>query len=303
MTLEKFAARMVKAMPVDHQKVRTTPEKWYISGTVTYGGYLHKIDRAIAFRNHIGLDLICDSTDSVYGKVEGRFKTWLESTTLELRGPASVVSGAGPVENPREVVTITKHHLEKQELGGEPIGDVSGFKVKEGMVIVWNRTAPYFTLEVPGKAFSGYGKDRAWFLVDGAILQIQSTSVGDFYPKSGAQDPTIILAAHRDWEFQYLQNTVGKKAKLESWPFQLMDGTPVLYWEATPEGAENSPAKRHLYCTRCKDGVVLVTYSVETPEVSRDQAKKLLLSAIEHVTYSSRPYDMKKVQQALASSP
>ena len=47
-----------------------------------YGGYSHRIIHTFRSKGNLGLQLICDSTDSAYSKVENEFIEWIKSVRL-----------------------------------------------------------------------------------------------------------------------------------------------------------------------------------------------------------------------------
>ena len=304
MTLEYFANYLLKDTPVKVSKRVMKNGRLYVDGTAVYGGYTHIIRRAFSFHNRVGIDIMCDSTDSVYPEVKVTFDSWLSAAVLSPRiTPKPVLSPApAPAEGKDDVVVTTTTLMEKQKPGGTLGGEVAGIKDSDGMVIIWNQSAPYFTLKVEGNKFAGYGQGRALFTVDEAMLQIQSTELKDFCPDARLQDPELILSAHRDWEFRYMEGLSGVKCALHSWSGKLEDGTPVLYWDVTPEKVTPGGAVKHLFCTRYQAGSVISVYSAEDKKVSLDQAKNLVYYAISHIEFSPKKFDMKEMQKQITTN-
>ncbi|WLT32341.1 hypothetical protein [Geothrix sp. PMB-07] len=60
-------------------------DKIIIQGTIEYGGAVHRIVRAFLVEGNVGLDLICDTYDSVYASVKDDFNFWIDSARLTPR--------------------------------------------------------------------------------------------------------------------------------------------------------------------------------------------------------------------------
>jgi hypothetical protein len=176
---------------------------------------------------------------------------------------------------------------------------VVGLRDHDGLVIVWNRAQPYFRTRVPALLVSGYSGDRALFMVDGMILQLNSVDAKAFR-RNAAFDVEATLRAHRDWEVKAMRKVLGARSTVESWPGQLTDGTPVLYWELTPEHQKPGTPTKHLMVTRFHDGNVICATSVEGGEITAAKAKALVFEAITHVEFSEKAIDLPRLQQELA---
>lgn len=302
MTLKGFSNYLLKRAAFKINRRETINGRIYLQGTTNYGGYTHIIRRAFSFNNRVGIDLICDSTSTVLEQVKDDFDTWLRSAELDPRiVPVRVqLAEVTSPEPPKDEVVVTKKQvIEKQTPGGPLKGDIAGIKDHGGMVIVWNQSAPYFKVKVEGSDVAGYGSEYLMFTVDGVLLQIQSTELKDFCPDGSLKDPEAILIAHRDWEFRYIEDVLHAKCALRSWTGRLADGSPVLYWDVTPEQAPPKSAGKRLFCTRYKDGSVITVNSTETSEVSLDRAVNLAFYAISHIEFSREKFDMKKIQEQL----
>jgi hypothetical protein len=140
------------------------------------------------------------------------------------------------------------------------------------------------------------------FTVDGVLLQVQTAELMDFNPDPSLKDPESILVAHRDWEYRYLQDISECKCALQSWAGKLADGSPILYWDVTPEKVPPGGAVKHVFCTRYEAGAVIVVGSVETKDVSLDQAKNLVFYAISHVDFSKEMFDIKKFKKQMTDA-
>lgn len=305
MSLEDFSAYLLQQIPMQGTRKETRDGRVFVTGTANYGGYTHVLRRAFVVRGRIGLDLLCDSTDTVFEKVQADFDTWVATVTLEPRivpVPVQLEELADAKE--KGVVTVYTHHLEKMKPGGKLEGDVAAMQVQDGMAIFWNRSKPYFRVKVDGRAFVGFGgSSHPTFTADGAILELVCVDAAEFCPDPGAVGPERVLLAHRDWEFRYLEETTGVPCQLRSWSGTLADGTAILYWDLTPQKTRDRHLPRHVFCTRYRDGVVVGLNSVEDEEVTLDRAMDLVFSGVAGVQFADVPYDLAKIQNQERSRP
>jgi|GEM_PF-3793528 len=303
MNLDYFSQYLLKQSPIKETNRVLKDGRLFIQGTTVYNGYTHIISRAFSYSNRVGIDIICDSTDSVYAQVKGAFDSWLRSTQLVPRITSTPVflPDQPNSQAKAEAAEASPRTVEKQQPGGPLEGDVAGIKDSDGMVIVWNRSTPYFKLKVEGNEFAGYGPGGVWFKVDGVVLQVKSTETTEFCSATPAKSPEAVLLAHRDWEYRYMQEVLGVKCALQSWAGKLDDGTPILYWDVTPETTSSEGASKHLFCTRFLDGSVVVLYSVETKDVSLDRAKNLIFFGITHIEFSKEKINFQNLQKELAA--
>jgi len=172
------------------------------------------------------------------------------------------------------------------------------------MVIVWNRSKPYFRMKVLGRDVSGFGETGAYFTVDGIFLQVLSVEATAFLPAGAKADAAAILTAHRDWDFKNMQRALGEKSVLTSYAGKLADGTPFLYWQVVPEKklAPGSPST-YLMVTRFHAGGVIGATSVEQEGIPLDRAKALVFDAISHIQFSETMMNMHQIQKELAAVP
>lgn len=299
MTLDDFSAYLLRQIPMKDPRRETRNGRLYVTGTAEYGGYTHILRRAFVVRGRVGLDLLCDSTDTVFEKVREDFEKWVATVTLEPRiVPVPVQLPEPPMEKGNRVVTVYSHTLEKQKPGGKLQGDVVAMYVEDGMAIYWNRSKPFFKILVEGQKFEGYeGTSHLAFTADGAFLQFVCVEAGEFCPDHATQSPDRVLLAHRDWEFRYLEETTGVPCQLRSWAGTLADGTPILYWDLTPEKTPTKSLPRHVFCTRYKDGVVMGLSSVEEKEITLARAMDLVFSGTATIQFSDASYDLAKIQE------
>jgi hypothetical protein len=302
MTLKGFSKYLLKQAPFKVTNREMKNGRLYLQGTRAYGGYTHVVRRVFSFTNRVGVDVICDSTDSVYKRVKDDFDFWLQSAELTPRiapAPVQLPDVVPPTPANDEVVVTRNQLVERQAPGGALAGDVAGIKDEDGMIVIWNQSPPYFKVKVEGRDVAGYGSEYLMFTVDGVMLQIQSTALREFCPDESLKDPEAILIAHRDWECRYMQDVLRTKCTLRSWTGRLTDGSPVLYWDVTPDKAPSNGATTRVFCTRYKDGSVITTNSVETADVNLDRAKNIAFYAISHIDFSNDKFDMKKIQEQL----
>jgi hypothetical protein len=298
-SLEDFSAYLLRQTPMKGARKELRDGRLYVSGTVAYGGYTHVIRRAFVVQGRIGLDLVCDSTDTVFEKVREDFMNWVATVALEPRivpGPIQLQELAAGKGN--GVVTVYTHTLEKQKPESTIKGDLVAMYLKDGMAIYWNCSKPFFRIKVEGRTFAGYeGSTRLAFTADGALLQLVCADAREFCPDFATQSPEHILLAHRDWEFRYLEETMGVPCQLRSWSGALADGTPILYWDLTPAKTRDKNLPRHVFCTRYRDGVVVGLNSVEAKEVTLERAMDLVYSGTANSQFSDAPYDLAKIQE------
>lgn len=113
----------------------------------------------------------------------------------------------------------------------------------------------------------------AYFTVDGVFLQLISVPTREFQ-RAGAKTTTRrTLEAHRDWDYRNMQRYMRAKSALRSEFTTLLSGTPVLYWQVTPEHMPaGNRATTYLMVTRLQAGSAIGATSVETAQVRLDRA-------------------------------
>ncbi len=299
MSLEDFSAYLLRQVPMQDLTREIRDGRLYVTGTSAYGGYTHVLRRAFVVQGRIGLDLLCDSTDTVLERVREDFETWVATVALEPRiVPAPVQLSEPPKGKENGVVTAYTPTLEKQKPGGKLEGDVAAMYVNGGMAIFWNRSKPYFKIMVEGRTFEGLtGSSHVAFMADGAFLQLVCADADEFCPDHASQSPERVLLAHRDWEFRYLEETMGVSCTLRSWAGTLADGTPMLYWDITSEKTPARDLPRHVFCTRYRDGVVLGLNSVESKATSLARAMDLVYAGTATIQFSGQAFDLGKIQE------
>jgi hypothetical protein len=181
--------------------------------------------------------------------------------------------------------------------------DLYALRDDDGLVIVWNKSKPYFRTKVVGAETKGtVDGHSAYFLIDGIFLQVLSLETEQFLKSTDGLSDEQILVAHRDWEFDYMKNTLHSAASVKSWLNKLPDGTPILYWEAIPEKMVVGKPMKHIMVTRRVPGAVICATSVEDSSTPLDKAKALIFYTISHVELLSNRLEATDLQKVLTRS-
>jgi hypothetical protein len=197
------------------------------------------------------------------------------------------------------------HSVSALPAGLVPIQDappISAIKSADGYVLVWNGPDLHFTLAIKGKDIKPLpDSERVFFQVDGMVFQVQLAQISQFAPnaKETKLDNKAILAAHRDWETKYLEDTLGFKLKVQSSNASLESGGDALLWQYDMPEAMKVEAKKQVYLTVVSGDYVLVLNSVVTATVSEAQARKLLQDALATLKTSAVEIDVKKLAESI----
>ncbi|HEV2825967.1 MAG TPA: hypothetical protein VGW76_00075 [Pyrinomonadaceae bacterium] len=190
------------------------------------------------------------------------------------------------------VIDVTSH----QEEGWAAI------KTLEGLLFVWNLKGLYFTLAIKGKEIKPVNDpDHIFFNVDGRVLQIQLASIKDFAPDAEQKklDDKLILAAHRDWESNYIEGLLKSKLRVQTFNAKLSNGGAALMWQYDmPEGM-NAESKKQLYVTAVKNDFVLMLNSTATAALSDADGRKFLMDTIATFKPSPTPIDVKQLSESI----
>src|SRR5258706_9661076 len=111
-------------------------------------------------------------------------------------------------------------------------GEQSGMiKTAKGVLVVWNEPGNYYTIEIKGEKILPASQPLL-FQVDGKFFQIQTAEKKAFLkdPKDKKLDDKAILAAHRDWEGDYISGIIGKTLKIDSEWLKLPNNVDALAW-------------------------------------------------------------------------
>jgi hypothetical protein len=175
-------------------------------------------------------------------------------------------------------------------------------KLDEGLLFVWNVRGLYFTLTIKGKEVKALNDpDHIFFSVDDKIFQIQVAAISQFAPdaKEKKLDDKALLAAHRDWEAQYIEGILKIKLPVRSFNAKLSNGSDALMWQFDmPEGT-NAEAKQQIYLTLVNKDYILLLNSVATATVSDELARKFLLETVATLKVSPSAIDVKALSQSI----
>lgn len=186
-------------------------------------------------------------------------------------------------------------------------GEQSGMiKSAKGVLVVWNEPGNYYTIEIIGKTINPAGKPPPiYFQVDGHFLQIQTARKSDFLKdqKNKSADDKTILAAHRDWEADYMSQLLNTKLKFDSEWIKLPDGSDALWWSSdVPEKVRTSEAsaKKQLYLSVVKRDHVFLLNSAVTPDDNNEKTlRQLLLDTMKTLKSSDKPLSLKKASEEI----
>ena len=179
---------------------------------------------------------------------------------------------------------------------------VNAIFMGSGYLLVCNWPGLYFSLEVKGKKVKPLPQtEHVFFEVDGIVLQVQGAAISDFVKDIKDKRPSDqeILAAHRDWESDYVGSALGKKLKVESSPQKLPNGTEALLWKfAMPDGF-NCQAKTQMYLAIVSKDHVLLLNGVVDKTMEDADVQKYLLDTAATIKISAEPIDVKKLSEAI----
>jgi hypothetical protein len=223
-------------------------------------------------------------------------KTWITRLVLVIAMFFVVNAPVKPIDAQQPTAAPTQAAAPQSEDGWVAI------KLDEGIVFVWNAPGLYFTLTIKGKEIKPLNDlEHIFFSVDGLVFQLQLASVSEFAPdaKERKLDDKTILAAHRDWEWKYLEGLLGSKLKVQSIDTKLDNGSQALQWQIDMPAGRNADAKKQLYLTIVGGNYVLLVNSVATNTISDDVARKFLLETIATLRVSPTPIDVKKLSDSI----
>jgi hypothetical protein len=167
---------------------------------------------------------------------------------------------------------------------------ISAIKTEDGYLVVWNQPDIHFTLRLKGKDVRPMNSPggSAAFNMSGVVFQIQSVAVSEFARNAKKQILTdqAILIAHRDWESQYLEHTVGTKLNVTTLPQQLSSGSPALLWKFDMPKTKGT---EQMYLTTVSGNNVVILNAFVAEKTSESAVQKLLLDTISTFTPSSQP--------------
>lgn len=182
---------------------------------------------------------------------------------------------------------------------------ITALKTEGGVLLVWNQPNDYFTLEIFGKDIRPLNASgRVFFSVDGIPFQIQSVPIGEFLKDAGRAESSTqsILAAHRNWESQYIESALGRKLDVRSSPVRLKGEREALFWKFDmPKGISND-AKQQQYLSAVNGPHVLLLNGVVTGGQKEETVRNLLVASMESLKRSQKPINLRELQETLRGS-
>jgi len=170
-------------------------------------------------------------------------------------------------------------------------------KTAKGVLLVWNEPGNYYTIEIKGNKIVP-AEQPLLFQVDGMFFQIQTVAKNDFLKGKDDKrlDDKAILAAHRDWEGDYLSGLLKKKLQIDSEWLKLVNGNDALAWTydmpkaMVPDGS----AKKQLYLAVVKCDHVLLLNSALTSNDDVKAIHQLLIDTMNTLKSSDKPVSLQK---------
>ncbi len=172
-------------------------------------------------------------------------------------------------------------------------------KTSCGYMLVWNAPGNYYTLQVSGKDVRQTSTEQIQFNVDGIFLQVVTPTVKSFLKDAQNLDAKAILAAHRDWEANYLEGEYGEKLKVESFPQKLANGQEALLWQFALPASAGGNVLKQTYLAVLKGDHVVMFGSIVTKEITEKASHRLLLLTAMGLRASENPTDLSKMQALL----
>jgi hypothetical protein len=119
-------------------------------------------------------------------------------------------------------------------------------------------------------------------------------------PSNVKLDDKAILAAHRDWESDYISKTLGRELKIESEFLKLPGGQDAISWSyKMPKVMDAQTAKVQLYLAVVKrDHVLLMNTALEDESGWRD-AKNYLMQTMLTLKPSDKPLSLQTASENL----
>ncbi len=123
-----------------------------------------------------------------------------------------------------------------------------------------------------------------------------------FFSHNGNMAPVFhrFLLAHRDWEAQYLEQTLGAKLSLTSAAQTLSNGSTALLWKFSMPKRKNPGEQIYLTTVSGKQVIILNGTQEESKLAVPDRViQRLLLDTLSTLQVSSRPVDVLKLQESI----
>jgi hypothetical protein len=180
-----------------------------------------------------------------------------------------------------------------------PNTPVVALKSKCGIVIIWNKSAPFFRMEVCGKEVSSFGDKEVVFRVDGIAFEVLTTPIKPFWNNKISGSPIQILQEHRIWESAYLNEFTGQKLVIKERITKANNGDDILIWEALPFSKPLPEGSSRIYMTRYRNGGVIALSSTISSPDEKNRTEQLLLDAISNLEIYSQKLNIADEQQKL----
>ncbi len=168
-----------------------------------------------------------------------------------------------------------------------------------GYLLVWNAPGNYYTLKIDGSDVRQTSTQQIQFSVDGVFLQVVTPTIKSFLKDREKLDPKAILAAHRDWEAEFLEGEYKEKLKIESFPQKLANGEEALLWQFDLPKSAGGKVKKQTYLTLVKGDNIFMLGSIVTDKISERSSHRLLLLTALGLKASDKPTDLGKIQALL----
>ncbi len=183
-----------------------------------------------------------------------------------------------------------------------PPSESTLIKTARGVLVIHNQPGLNFTLELSGKEVQPFDSpDYVFVRIDGRVTQIHTVSVATFAPevKDRKLNDWLLLERYRDWESDYIGNTLGVKPKIASEIMTLPKNKPALYWSYLLPAQLKQPIKSQTYLTVMSGGhVVMINCAVEGND-NESQAQKFMMDVMGTLKTSDKPFDVKAIQEAI----
>jgi len=168
-------------------------------------------------------------------------------------------------------------------------------KSANGVLVVWNEPGNYFTIEIKGKDIKPSQQERL-FKVDGRFFQIQTVEKKAFLkPTDKSLDDKAILAAHRDWEKEYISGVIKHELKVDSEWLKLPDDRDILVWSYD---MPKTALKQFYVAVVKRDHVLLLNTALEK-EGEAQASKDFLLQTLSTLKSSDKPLSLQKASEQI----
>jgi hypothetical protein len=181
------------------------------------------------------------------------------------------------------------------------MGEQSGMiKSAKGVLVVWNEPGNYYTIEIQGEEIVP-ASQPLMFQVDGTFFQIQTVPKKAFLKGSNDKplDDKGILAAHRDWEGDYISKILKTTLRIDSEWLKLPNNMDALAWsyDMPKKMFADQSAKRQLYLAVVKRDHVFLLNGAVTDNDDEKILRQLLLDTMNTLKPSDKPLSLEKAKE------